>query len=271
MLSRLNSLYLILNGKTFLLTVFAVIATYVCMHTGLRAEFPLAVVTTAVVFPIVFSINAAYQRRETALSKYADMKAHAQVIYYASRDWMPERDEALLEDVRGLIDRLLRETRDVLGAPVSELREREGGVYRAYSDLSLFVRDRLRAGGLATGELSRCNQYVSKMLIDFESIKHIYQYRTPLSLRSFSDFFIVVLPVLYAPYFAAIGSEYPFPLGYVPPLVLTLVLVSLDNIQEHLENPFDQMGEDDIVFDVDSFMRRLQIPGTVDRKAEDFS
>ena len=31
------------------------------------------------------------------------------------------------------------------------------------------------------------------------------------------------------------------------PVLFTTVLVSLDNIQEHLENPFDQIGEDDIV------------------------
>ena len=85
MLSRLRSLYLILNLKTFLLTLFAVLATSVCMRLGFEAEFPLAVVTTAVVFPIVFSINAAYTRRETALTDYAAIKAHAQVVYLGDR------------------------------------------------------------------------------------------------------------------------------------------------------------------------------------------
>jgi hypothetical protein len=27
--------------------------------------------------------------------------------------------------------------------------------------------------------------------------------------------------------------------------------VSLDNLQEHIENPFDQVGEDDIKFEVE--------------------
>ena len=34
---------------------------------------------------------------------------------------------------------------------------------------------------------------------------------------------------------------------YVIPVLFNTILVSLDNIQEHLENPFDQIGEDDIV------------------------
>ena len=33
------------------------------------------------------------------------------------------------------------------------------------------------------------------------------------------------------------------------PLLFSFILVSLDNIQMHLENPFDQVGEDDIKLD----------------------
>jgi hypothetical protein len=30
------------------------------------------------------------------------------------------------------------------------------------------------------------------------------------------------------------------------PILYSFILVSLDNIQDHLENPFDDVGEDDI-------------------------
>jgi predicted membrane chloride channel (bestrophin family) len=35
------------------------------------------------------------------------------------------------------------------------------------------------------------------------------------------------------------------------PILYSFILVSLDNIQDHLENPFDEVGEDDIVIDAD--------------------
>ena len=41
------------------------------------------------------------------------------------------------------------------------------------------------------------------------------------------------------------------------PVLFSFILVSLDNIQSHLENPFDQVGEDDIVFDVEEFAHIL--------------
>ena len=33
------------------------------------------------------------------------------------------------------------------------------------------------------------------------------------------------------------------------PVLYSFILVSLDNIQDHLENPFDGVGEDDIIID----------------------
>lgn len=47
-------------------------------------------------------------------------------------------------------------------------------------------------------------------------------------------------------------------LEYVMPVVFSFLLVSLDNIQDHLENPFDQIGEDDVKFSSERFADRLK-------------
>ena len=119
--------------------------------------------------------------------------------------------------------------------------------------------DDLRARGMPSGEVSRCNQFLSKIMLAFEDAKHIYQYRTPRTLSAFSDFFVTVLPIAYGPYFAAIAADYSAGLAYVMPVVFTVILVSLDNIQEHLENPYDQIGEDDIVINVEKYVDRLGV------------
>ena len=41
------------------------------------------------------------------------------------------------------------------------------------------------------------------------------------------------------------------------PVLFALVLVSLDKIQEHLENPFDQVGQDDVMINAEKFIDRL--------------
>lgn len=142
-MKRLSRIFLIINRKTLIITALAVISTYFCARLGIVADFPLTLIATAVVFPIVFSISGAYKRR------------------------------------------------------------------------------------------------------------------TPRTLRTFSDFFITILPPLYGPYFAYIAQDYSSGLMYVMPILFSFILVSLDNIQAYLENPFDQIGEDDVMINVEKFVLRL--------------
>lgn len=58
---------LIINWKTFLITFLAIASTSFCLHYDIKADFPLTLIGTAIVFPIVFSIDGAYKRREVAL------------------------------------------------------------------------------------------------------------------------------------------------------------------------------------------------------------
>ena len=115
----------------------------------------------------------------------------------------------------------------------------------------------MRSHGLPSGEASRSNQFLSKMMISFERIKHIYQYRTPRTLRTYSDIFIVILPIIYGPHFAENATNFSFGLQFAVPVLFSVILVALDNIQSHLENPFDQQGEDDVYISVDKYIRNL--------------
>ncbi|MBN2431429.1 MAG: hypothetical protein JXQ27_08130 [Acidobacteria bacterium] len=259
MLKRLKQILVIINLKALLITALAILSTYICERFSLTAELPLTIIATAVVFPIVFSIGGAYKRREDALDEYGTIKAHGRAIYFAARDWLEDPPESVLGEVRVLLGDLLMHCRQLFLDPPSKMRENEQDVYRQFSLVSRFIRNDLRQNGLASGEVSRCNQYLSKMLIAFESIKHVYQYRTPKTLRAFSDFFIVLLPIIYGPHFAQMAKDSTGNLHYAMPVLLSVILVSLDNIQEHLENPFDQIGEDDVCINAEKFVDSLAL------------
>ena len=259
-MKKLRQVLIIINLKTLVITALAVISTYFCQRFGFSANFPMTLIATAVVFPIVFSIGGAYKRRENALNKYSSLKAHGRAIYFAARDWDAGEEGARAEKVKELLGEVLTACRELFAHPVAEMEAREERVYKGFSRLSRFIEEDLRGTGLAGGEVSRCNQFLSKMFVAFEDVKHIYQYRTPRTLSAFSDFFVCVLPILYGPYFVAIAKEFdPQALMYVMPVLFTTILVSLDNIQEHLENPFDQVGQDDIVINVEKFVDRLDL------------
>ncbi len=242
----------VIDWHTVLVTTLAVASTYICIRLELEAEIPTALIGLAVVFPIVFSIQAAYRRREECLKYFGTIKAHAVALYFAHRDWVPE--------CRGVTEQHHARCRslvmELIGAILLHFTEGEGrskqsfaAVYDVVSRWSL-SNETMRAAGVPANEISRTNQYLSKILIDFEAMNNILMYRTPLSLRAYSYVFLNAFPIVFAPYFAHLSSEYYPAVGYLVAVVYSLVLVTLDNIQEDLEDPFDQVGTDDIKFDV---------------------
>ena len=251
-----DAVWSIINLQTIVTAAAACLATWLCGQLEWYAEFPLTLVSTAVIFPIVFSIGGAYKRRESALDDYGDIKAHSRALYFASRDWFDDTDIDLQNEMRQRLFAVLDACRHLFTGPVNEGIEREQQVYAAFSDLSVFVNS-LRDRGLPAGEASRCNQFLSKMVISFEHIKHVYQYRTPQTLRAYSKLFLFTLPVVYGPYFAHQALDYRGPLTYVMPVLVSLILVSLDNIQEHLENPFDRVGPDDVMINAEKLIANL--------------
>ncbi len=135
-------------------------------------------------------------------------------------------------------------------------KKNEQKMYEKFSELSILTM-RLREVGVQSGEISRVSQYVSKMIIAFDNMKIIHNYRTPVTLRAYSKVFIYIFPIIYGPYFASSFHDFSAQLEYVMPILYSFILVSLDNIQDHLENPFDDVGEDDIRIDTEDLFSKL--------------
>jgi hypothetical protein len=248
---------MIINYKTFIITSLAVLSTYLCVKFGFTAKFPDMLVGVAIVFPVVFSIGSAYTRRETALQRLADFKGHAIAIYFASRDWPSDKNHDLADRSRKMIHDLMRLMKDMFKTEHDpEWIENEKKMYSLFSNLSMLTME-LRKHGVQSGEISRVSQYVSKIIIAFDNLKVIHNYRTPITLRMYSKVFIYIFPIVYGPYFASILKDFSPSLEYVMPILYSFILVSLDNIQDHLENPFDDVGEDDIVIDADETTKLL--------------
>lgn len=254
----LRSFFLIINYKTLIITALAVISSEVCFYYGLIAKFPDMLVGVAIVFPVVFSISSAYNRRETALQRYSDFKGHAITLYYATRDWIiSESEHDLSNRARQIISEMIKLIREMF--TFSHRHEWEGNEKRIYAHFSHLSRMtiEMRQLGVQSTEISRINQYISKMIIAFDNLKIIHAYRTPVTLRAYSKVFIYIFPIIYGPYFASTFKDFSASLEYVMPVLYSFILVSLDNIQDHLEHPFDEVGEDDIRIDESEIINHM--------------
>ena len=238
----------IINRQTILVIAFSLLATYICLRLGFIIDLPTGIIGIAVVFPIVFSINAAYRRREEALRAFASLKAHAVALYFAHRDWLPTGSTEHAQRMVQLTTRLLQAIHHYFTHPNDSERGFQA-VYQLFNELSLSM-EQLRHAGVSGSEISRANQYLRSMIIDFERMRNIYLYRTPTSLRTYSQVFLTVFPVLFAPYFAYVSTENRVSSGFIVAALYGLILVSLENIQEDLENPYDGIGADDLNLNV---------------------
>ena len=257
MTRTLKSFSIIINYKTFIITALAVLSTYLCFNMGLTAKFPDMLVGVAIVFPVVFSIGSAYARRETALQRLSDFRGHAIALYYGTRDWTSNKENDMPLRAKQLIKEIMLQMMEMFKTSRSPgWIENEKSIYNKFSQLSGLTME-MRNFGVQSGEVSRVSQYVSKMIIAFDNLKVIHHYRTPITLRAYSKTFIYIFPIIYGPYFASTFHDFSASLEYVMPVLYSFILVSLDNIQDHLENPFDGVGEDDIIIDAGETVRLL--------------
>lgn len=247
----------VVNLKSVLISALSVLSTWISLELGIKANFPLTLIATAIVFPLVFSINTAYNRREKSLEEYGALKANGRALVLASRDWAG-RDSERDREARDALLQLFNACRAMVMAPLSERDPYETTVMNAFSRLSGVIEN-LRLAGLSATECSRCNQYLARMMTAFETIKHIHKYRTPRTLRAFSDFFILLLPVLYGPYFAYLTEDLSRELFFVMPILFALIFTGLANIQDDLENPFDGIGKDDVAIDPERYLATLDM------------
>jgi len=258
----INSIKLIVGWNTLAVSTLTIIATYFCIENSWVVDFPLTIIGIAVVFPIVFSIGGAYSRREKALEHYGNIKALGRAMYFSSKDWIPdsgEKAESNKTDFKTNLFDILFATRSYFKSKKGKEQDvTESEIYVLFSKLSLIIEG-LRDRGLSGSEVSRVNSHFSKMMMSFENLKHIYQYRTPRTLRAYSKIFIFIVPIIYSPYFALLAEGQELGVAFVMPLLFALIFTSLDNIQEHLENPFDQIGEDDIKINAEKFKESLDL------------
>ena len=124
-LRGLRGIGLVVNVKTVLVCILAVVATWASLRLGLVADYPLTIISTAVIFPIVFSIGHAYKRRENALDDYGVIKAHGRALYFAARDWLADDHPERLKQIEVAMERLLTACRDMFKGSREEVRENE--------------------------------------------------------------------------------------------------------------------------------------------------
>ena len=77
----------VFNYKVVVVSIISIFATYVCNKFNIIGDMPTSLIGIAVVFPIVFSINSAFHRRDRALELYGNINSNLASILFAHVNW----------------------------------------------------------------------------------------------------------------------------------------------------------------------------------------
>ena len=139
--------------------------------------------------------------------------------------------------MNGLSETFIEGLKDKRNNRIEEVRERIRQVY-GFVDTS-----RNSISGNAALKLIRLIQDIQESV---ENLNGIKIHGTPISLRAYCLIFIYILPFIFTPTLVYNLSSHPVWLIYALSVLHGFILMSLYNLQDHIEDPFDQMGLDDI-------------------------
>jgi len=119
-------------------------------------------------------------------------------------------------------------------------------IYVIFDELAVKHEELRKKRDWVRGVISRATQYQRYMMLDFESLKVIHDFRTASVLRGYGFIFLTCLPILFGPLCANYAALYGLWSGLFSALLCSGMLMTLYQIQEYVEDPYDGEGPDDV-------------------------
>ena len=230
----------IVNYRSLSISVICMLVSYFCLAFNFSYDVDLIIFSIAIIFPLVFTIREAFRRRQHAIRLLSTLKASISAFYFSlenSNKLSPEEKVEVQQMMNGLSETFIEGLKDKRNNRIEEFRERIRQVY-GFVDTS-----RNSISGNAALKLIRLIQDIQESV---ENLNGIKIHGTPISLRAYCLIFIYILPFIFTPTLVYNLSSHPVWLIYALSVLHGFILMSLYNLQDHIEDPFDQMGLDDI-------------------------
>ena len=253
-LETLHSFAQNINFMVLLQMLFAGLAVYVFQTYDIWFDLHVTLFVSPIVFPLAFSINTDFQRREKVLEDLAQCKSSGMIWYFCMRDWKQpaQLDNEWISVVHSKLKTMLFHLREyLLTYKMERRRVILRAVYEDFSDMNQLI-EKLRASKLPsnTAIISRSVHLLNMMCLSFERLRVVREYRSPRSIRSFNKVLTIFLPIILAPYFVYIGIKSKSVWEpYFIAILVAFVFSALQGVQDKLDDPFDGMSEDDIHFE----------------------
>ena len=230
----------IINHRTFIIVALCILSVYLCLRMDYAYNVDWIFLSIAVLFPLVFTIREAFRRRQLAIRVLSALKAAISAFYFGleNNTKIPLEEKAQIHALmRELSDRFTQSLKDPAHAGMDEVR----GLIR-----NIYAVSTPGNKAISTSASLKMMRVIQDIQENIESLNGIKTHGTPVSLRAYLLLSLYVLPFIFTPNLVYNLHDDPRWLIYLLNTINGFVLISLYNLQDLLEDPFDQMGLDDI-------------------------
>jgi hypothetical protein len=229
-----------INVRTFLALIISQAAAFFAIHYQIKFHHDILLFGLCVVFPLHFSMQAAFKRRDKALEYFSMFKAGSMALFYSF-----QVSEDLAVEKKQQAGSLLKTLTSQLFEQLENRREGFERVQQKLDEVFLFIQNYREE--ISKRNVLRMVRYLKDVTESSTYLISLVNHRTMVGLRFYTIFFIVIFPIVQAPIILnrldAIVSN------WIIHLILgltALILVTLSNFQTLIEYPFDRKGPDNI-------------------------
>lgn len=228
------------NLQSLFVTIVSMGSCYFAILYEIDYNYDLLLLNLAITFPLSFSIQAAFKRRERALEFLGLFKSSLQTVHNCLQ-FEKKLGSKQKEEARKMLQQVADHLLGWLANPDLSIK----GINKEMDEVLVFVKQ--NKNQISESIVQRIIRYMKDTYRGASFLISMSRHRTVQGLRMYCIFFIYLYSLVNAPVLLHhIGFEDSW-LVYIICFSSSLLLVTLYNIQEQMENPFDQSGLDDII------------------------
>jgi hypothetical protein len=228
------------NIRTFVALIISQIAAFIAIYFHISFNINIMLFSLAVVFPLHFTVQAAFKRREKALEYFSAFKGGLMALHYSINIAKKLTPEKKIEGTN-----ILKSAADQVAQQLESRESNYELIQRKLNEIFAFMQtNRKELSGRNVIKMVRYMKDVSESTVYLTSL---ITHRTIAGMRFYSLFFIVIFPFIHAPILLhKLHNIVPESAIYLIVGVASLVLITLNNFQFMIEYPFDKRGIDNV-------------------------
>tara|TARA_X000000950_G_scaffold288199_1_gene403846 strand:+ start:605 stop:1372 length:768 start_codon:yes stop_codon:yes gene_type:complete len=243
---KLRIIFSAINYRMVLIVIETLVIYFFYDKFNFNLEIDFTILSIAIVFPLVFSITSAYQKRQDALSEFNSFRnklIELSNLFHAV-DGINKKDySSFFKTLLGLQDNLISVLSNNESNNMDTIRSKRKEIFYILTQYKKLYNER---------EKDSIIRVKNELFESVEKLNTLKIHSTPISLRVYCLIFIYLSPLVYNSNILASFVNNNF-LELIVSLffsvIIGFILMALYNIQEYIEDPFDQKGLDDLKFD----------------------